>query len=1051
MTSPMLDKLLRQLQHKDSMNSENKELTHTRIGCPQMNIFGGRFHIADDPVKGTYDYKKFVATYVREVVAPHGASEYLTEKQLDKSGPILVDLDLKYDANIKERQHTSQMVVEFVRLYLDTLAADILDFDAAGAAPPRFPVFVMEKDDVVVKPNFTKDGIHIVIGLALDRPYQIHLRQRVLAALEATRGTGEFASVHALPMWEETNWAQVIDEGVIKGNSNWQLYGSAKPGYDAYKLTYHFDVELAPASSRDGERARDWCFETKFGKMDAGDQPSGQKKNKDTNKTQNNVDALTGALENMQISNKDKNAESESDESDAEESESDADESESDAEESESDAEESDGDAEESDGDAEGAEDYTEFIENNFALLTARYADHAKLPLRESVAKEIESQLTVRNHVKSAVKVSAAVVAHMASCSSYNFANEDDVDQAIAQLAALHQQETYRDPDLFNFAELNEYLMALPKEFYDTGSYDRWIRVGFVLKNTSPDLFPLWVKFSAQTGGFHYASQVPDMYQKWTRSQAPSSGPSLTYKSIRFWCKQSNHDAWCEIRERSIDNFIHVMSNTEFNETDIAEALWLMYKDKFICAHIKGQDWYEFSDHRWRCIDSGTSFRKLISTEFYARLQYHQSLVVQKLEQQDDSEDSSGLQRKIKNFNEGMKQLKKTGGKSNIMTESAHRFHDKEFLKALDNNTNLMGFKNGVVDFANREFRPGRPDDYISISTNIDYNPIDRGNADELAILAEVDEFFEQLFPNAELREYMWQHLSASLIGTIKQQVINMYVGSGRNGKSKLVDLMNMSLGDYAGSVPVALITQRRGNIGGTSSEVAQLRGIRYAVMQESSKNDVINDGVLKQLTGGDQLQARELYKESITFVPQFSLVMCTNNLPEIGSTDDGIWRRMRIARYRSKFTENPYVDETAEQQPHQFKVDMNIDAKFGRWSGVFVARLVELAFKNQGIVRECDDVMEESRRYRNDQDIMADFFQTNIERSPGNVIAVQEVKDQFTLWFKQHHGRNEPKGKDLFDYMDKRCGHAVDKRWYEWRIVYGGGGGGGGDGGQHD
>ena len=64
---------------------------------------------------------------------------------------------------------------------------------------------------------------------------------------------------------------------------------------------------------------------------------------------------------------------------------------------------------------------------------------------------------------------------------------------------------------------------------------------------------------------------------------------------------------------------------------------------------------------------------------------------------------------------------------------------------------------------------------------------------------------------------------------------------------------MKVCLGDYAKiDVPLSLITQKRVGVGDTSPEIAALKGIRYAVMQEASKGDTINDGIMKQLTGGD-------------------------------------------------------------------------------------------------------------------------------------------------------------------------------------------------------
>jgi len=67
-----------------------------------------------------------------------------------------------------------------------------------------------------------------------------------------------------------------------------------------------------------------------------------------------------------------------------------------------------------------------------------------------------------------------------------------------------------------------------------------------------------------------------------------------------------------------------------------------------------------------------------------------------------------------------------------------------------------------------------------------------------------------QLFPETELREYMWEHLASAIIGTNQNQTFNIYLGVGANGKSKLVELMGKVLGDYKGTVPSTLITQKK-------------------------------------------------------------------------------------------------------------------------------------------------------------------------------------------------------------------------------------------------
>ena len=46
-----------------------------------------------------------------------------------------------------------------------------------------------------------------------------------------------------------------------------------------------------------------------------------------------------------------------------------------------------------------------------------------------------------------------------------------------------------------------------------------------------------------------------------------------------------------------------------------------------------------------------------------------------------------------------------------------------DFIEKMDQNPYLLGFKNGVVDFKEKCFRVGYPEDYITKSTKMDYIP----------------------------------------------------------------------------------------------------------------------------------------------------------------------------------------------------------------------------------------------------------------------------------------------------------------------------------------
>jgi phage/plasmid-associated DNA primase len=217
--------------------------------------------------------------------------------------------------------------------------------------------------------------------------------------------------------------------------------------------------------------------------------------------------------------------------------------------------------------------------------------------------------------------------------------------------------------------------------------------------------------------------------------------------------------------------------------------------------------------------------------------------------------------------------------------------------------------------------------------------------------------------------------------------------------------------------------------------------GTRYAVMQEPSKGDKINEGIMKEITGGDPIQGRALFKEAVTFIPQFKLVVCTNALFDIKSNDDGTWRRIRVCDFASKFLENPNDDQDKfpkENYPYQYKIDKKIDEKFTQWAPIFIAMLVEMAYETKGHVKDCKSVMSESDKYREGQDYLAEFAKDRILRRNDARIKKTEIMEEFRSWYSTHYGRNNiPNGREITEYMDKRFGKCNKGKWHNVTLVY--------------
>ena len=297
----------------------------------------------------------------------------------------------------------------------------------------------------------------------------------------------------------------------------------------------------------------------------------------------------------------------------------------------------------------------------------------------------------------------------------------------------------------------------------------------------------------------------------------------------------------------------------------------------------------------------------------------------------------------------------------------------------------------------------------------------------------------EQLLPEPKLLDYMWQYLASLLLGTIDNQTFNIFTGSGRNGKSCLIDLLGKTLGEYKQQVPMTLISNKRPSIGGTSSEIALLKGCRFAVIQEPQKDDRFNEGILKEITGGDPIQGRALYKDTITFIPQFKLAVTTNVLPDINSQDDGTWRRIRVCDFMSKFLPNPYEDPKFPSQefPFQFKLDKKLPEKFKLWAPVLLSILVDLAYKFQGNVKDCDMVMKSSDCYREGQDYLSEFIKDKICKCQNSKIQKTDLMCVFKEWYQNNIGRKLPKAKELYDFMDHKYGKYRNGSWKNIKIIY--------------
>lgn len=626
--------------------------------------------------------------------------------------------------------------------------------------------------------------------------------------------------------------------------------------------------------------------------------------------------------------------------------------------------------------------------------------------------------------------------------------NKDRLEQAINIMLRSLRSEEYK------IREVHEMTLELSEKYYEPGSHMLNRQVAFALKGLDERMFITWVALRSKASDFNYAS-IPSLYSEWSSFKKQSNNnKTVTYRSIKYWLKEENYEAYCKIKNKSVEHFVNISlsingggdNKGEFKDvigtdSDLADVLRAAEGDNYVCvSYEKKGIWYRFKGHRW-VQDKGISLREKISKDLfniYTKKQEELIPLYGEMPQTDPRHKSLGAL--ISNISILKGKLKQTTHKNNIMREASEKFYDDDFVKKMDTNKYLMCFNNGVLDFKNKIFRDGRPNDYITKCTGINYVPYNENDPKWHKTAEEIRAFFKTIFPIPDLEKYMWEHLASTLIGENKNQTFNVYHGSGSNGKSIITDLMSATLGEYKGIVPIGLVTEKRVSIGQTSDEILKLKGVRYAVMQEPSKGQKLNEGKMKELTGGDPIQARGLFLESEVFESQFTLVVCTNNLFDIESTEDGTWRRVRRVVYPSKFIDDG--EEYHGDNIYIFKKDKDLKDKIRtqEFAEVFASMLAKIAFETEGIVSECNYVLDASRSYRKSQDNIAAFIEERIEKTgnPKDRIMKTVVAEEFKRWMQQNFGsgRTMPKATELYECLDAKFSECTKKGWLGVKLI---------------
>jgi putative DNA primase/helicase len=181
-------------------------------------------------------------------------------------------------------------------------------------------------------------------------------------------------------------------------------------------------------------------------------------------------------------------------------------------------------------------------------------------------------------------------------------------------------------------------------------------------------------------------------------------------------------------------------------------------------------------------------------------------------------------------------------------------------------------------------------------------------------------------------------------------------------------------MGEFGEKVEVTLLTRKRNNANESNSEKIKLLNKRFAFLSEPEDGERINIGLLKELTGSEEIVARGLYQDSLSFVMEAKLFLACNELPEIKGEDTALWRRIRAIDFPSRFVDDP-------KEPGEYKIDRTLPSRMREdlsWRQTFMNILI--SYYTREDIREPEEIKVKTQEYRQENNNFFAWLDENIE-----------------------------------------------------------------------
>ena len=907
-----------------------------------------------------------------EIALVNKKNLHITEKH-DDIGPLLVDLDFRYNIEVSKRVHTQEHIEQIVELYI----SEICDIFEILPTDKRLTCFVFEREKAYISNNMTKDGIHIMFPHIICKPTEQYIiRENIIGGKKITNILAN------LPL--KNKISEVVDRAIIEVNP-WLMFGSKKPNCEPYKLTYIFNgqmknINLDEYEFKENNFAKFFSIRNKKEsdlipikntKLDIVELYNSKKKPvkaKVSYKINYDIEQIKEFISLLNPSR---------------------------------------------------ADNYTEWVQIGWALHNIDPNSEELLDIwiefskNSSKFKEGECEKEWERSKTGGLTIRS--IYHWArndNPKAYENIMSNDIKKLIVA--------TTKDANNYDVAKV--LFTMFQYDFKYSGS--EW----YVFKN-------------------HVWSKESDGYSVRTKI---SNDLRVEYiKLITEYNKINSHDGITEEekeenkkKSKTIYDITNKLGQTAFKDCIMKECKELFYDKDFVNKldsnpYLIGftNGIYDLQKGELRAgnpedyVEMNTDIEKIEfnkGNEYWPDLQHFINTVFV------DGEVRNYFLTYLSSCLQGVNAEEKfrywTGvGCHSINTDIT--MYDSTVKKVQhivlgdilmgDDGTprNVLELKCGfgkMYEFNGYGFQSFIVNEDHILCLCLSGSSTDQNKTKREYIEISVRDFLDLPVEDKKIlylynkRRFMFDFTvrqvdddyfyGFELDGNHCYQMGNSIITHNSNGKSKILELFTHSFGQYTYKFPITMLTGKRAASNACTPEIVGSKGKRFGYFEEPSEGEKINAGFLKELTGGDKIKARGLHKDPIEFKPQFKLTLLCNDMPEAPANDSGIWRRLEVIEFKSRFCENP-------KEPHEYPIDKNLSEKLKNWKELFMALLLDIyyvQYKKNGM-KVPSEIVKYTLEFQKQCDLYTDFIMDNIEdtKNNANTVDIGELYDEFKVWYE--------------------------------------------------